>query len=129
MSTLGEQAQELGRRRKPRRYRLLRASPCSQRDGLLCEEAWGGIADKLGLSPRQMEVARYVLADQSDGEIAQALSLSRGTVHTHVERLHEKLEVHSRVQLATQVFATYLAWRIESPPPTDCPLRSRLESL
>ena len=129
MSTLGEQAQTLGRRRKPPGARVPRAFPCSQRDGLFCEEAWGGIADKLGLSPRQTEVARSVLADQSDGDIAQALSLSRGTVHTHVERLHEKLAVHSRVQLATLVFATYLAWRIESPPPRGCPLRSRLESL
>ena len=129
MSTPGEQSRELGGRRKPPGTHVPRVSPCSNGDGLFCEKAWAGIADRLELSPRQMEVARYVLADQSDGEIARALGLSRGTIHTHVDRLHEKLHVHSRVQLATQVFATYLAWRIESPPPTGCPLRSRLESL
>ena len=129
MSTPGEQSRELGGRRKRPGARVPPVFPCSNGGGLFCEKAWAGLAEKLELSPRQMEVARYVLADQSDGEIAQALGLSRGTVHTHVERLHEKLHVHSRVQLATQVFAAYLVWRIESPPPTGCPLRSRLESL
>jgi len=126
MSTPGEQSRELGGPREPPGAHVPRVSPCSNGHGPLCAKAWAGIADKLGLSPRQTEVARCVLADQSDREIARALGLSRGTVHTHVERLHQKLGVHSRVQLATQVFATYLAWRIESPPPTDCPLRSRL---
>ncbi len=106
-----------------------RVLPCSDRRGLFCEDAWAGIADKLALSPRQIEVARYVLADQSDEEIAEATGLSRGTVHTHVERLHKKLGIHSRVQLAMRVLTAYLAWHIESPPPTRCPLRSRLELL
>jgi DNA-binding CsgD family transcriptional regulator len=129
MSTPGEQSREWGGRRRPPGAHVPKGCPCSNGHALFCEKAWASIADKLGLSPRQMQVARYLLADQSDGEIAQALGLSRGTVHTHVDRLHEKLHVHSRVQLATQVFATYLAWRIESPPPTGCPLRSRLESV
>ncbi len=129
MSTPGERSRELGGRRRPPGAWVPRLSPCSNGHGLFCEEAWAAIADKLDLSPRQMEVARCVLTDQSDGEIARVLGLSRGTVHTHMERLHERLHVHSRVQLATQVFAAYLAWRIELPPPTGCPLRSRLESL
>lgn len=129
MPTPGEQFCELrGHRESPRTW-VFQEAPCCKGRGLLCEEAWAAIANKLELSPRQMEVARCVLTDQGDGEVAQALGLSRGTVHTHVERLHEKLHVHSRVQLATQVFAAYLAWRIESPPSTGCPLRSRLESL
>ncbi len=86
------------------------------------------IASKLDLSSRQVQVARCVLSDQGEEEIARALGLSRGTVHTHLERLHEKLEVHSRVQSARRVFAAYFAWLIESPPPSGHPLRSRLES-
>jgi DNA-binding CsgD family transcriptional regulator len=80
----------------------------SQRCGaqeLFSEEAWVGIADKLGLSARQMMVARYVVADRSDDDIAAILNLSLGTVKTHMERLHAKLEVHSRVQLVEQIFA------------------------
>jgi len=95
--------------------------PCGDGHGLLCREAWVGIGDVLGLSPRQAEVARCVLADQGEDEIAQALGLSPDTVHSHVKRLREKLHAHSRLQLATRIFATYLAWRIESPPPIGCP--------
>jgi DNA-binding NarL/FixJ family response regulator len=74
-------------------------------------------------------VARCVVADQSDGDIAEALGLSWSTVQTHMERLHNKLNVHSRVQLVTRVVAAYLSWRNESPPPTGCRVHTRLASL
>ena len=129
MSAILEKSQKRGGQRKPRELRVLQTFPCSLRHGLFCKEAWERVAGKLGLSPRHTEVARSALADQSEEDIAQALGVSQRTVHTHVERLHEKLEVHTRVQLVTLVFATYLEWRMESPPPIDCPLRSRIESL
>ncbi len=127
MSLPGEQPQKSrGRHRLPR-ARIECVSPCFNGGGLFCKDAWAGLASKFGLSPRQGEVAQSTLAHRSDEGIAQALSLSRRTVHTHVERLYEKLEIHSHIQLAPLVFATYLAWRIESPPPIDYPLRSRFE--
>lgn len=115
-----------GRRKGP--GTLLIPRTCGDGQGLFCNAAWAGIAGRLGLSPRQKEVARYVLADQSDDQIAQALGLSRGTVQTHMERLRDKLHVHSRIQLVLRVVAAYLDWRIESPPPSGCPVKSRLES-
>lgn len=97
------------------------------RDGeLFCEAAWGGITERLGLSPRQAETVRCVLADQSDDDIASALSMERATVRTHMERLHGKLGTRNRVQLAVRVFRVYRAWYIESSPPLGCPLRNRL---
>jgi DNA-binding CsgD family transcriptional regulator len=96
-------------------------SPCCEGPGLFCEEAWAGITERLELSPRQAQIAKAVLADQSDDEIAQALGLSPDTAHSHVQRLREKLHAHSRLQLATRVFATYLAWRTDSGPPIGCP--------
>ncbi len=112
-----------------RQARALEVPPCCGVRDLFCEEAWAGITGKLGLSARQAIVVRYVVADRSDHDIAEALSLSRSTVQTHMERLHNKLNVHSRVQLVTRVVAAYLSWRNESPPPTGCRVHTRLASL
>jgi DNA-binding CsgD family transcriptional regulator len=101
--------------------RQMTEAPRSQRCGgqeLFCEEAWERIANKLGLSARQKMVARSVVADRSDDDIAAILSLSLSTVKTHMERLHAKLDVHSRVQFVRRIVAAYLAWRAELPPPT-----------
>ncbi len=117
MLTAGERCPKLSGRHAPLTACVAAAFPSSDGHGLFCEEAWAAIADKLELSPRQMEVARCVLTDQSDEEIARALGLSRGTVHTHVERLHEKLDVHSRVQVVTRVVAAYTP--ILPPPSAD----------
>ena len=128
MSVPGEHSRRPDGRRKRFGAGGLRVSPCCDGPGLFCAEAWTGIVGKLGLSPRQAQIAKCVLANQSDDEIAQALGLSWGTVQTHMERLHERLGVHSRLQLATQVVATYLAWRRESAPPRGCPVQTRLDS-
>jgi DNA-binding NarL/FixJ family response regulator len=104
------------------------ASPCAKGHNFFCEEAWAGIAVKLGLSQRQVEAARCVVAGQGDKEIARRLDVSCSTVQTHLGRLYEKLEIQSRVELATQVFSAYCAWRTESPPPTGCPQKTRLEA-
>jgi DNA-binding CsgD family transcriptional regulator len=96
---------------------------CCPEHGVFCDEAWAGIAEKLGLSARQVAILRRILADQSEEEIAQALALSRDTVHTHMQRLHQKLHAHSRLQLATAVFGPCLVWHFESPPPSGCRLR------
>lgn len=106
---------------------LLRDSRlCSDGYDLFCDEAWAGIAKRLRLSSRQVEVVRRVLADQNDEEIASSLGLERATVRTHMERLHEKLGTCNRLQLATRIILTYRTWCIEAPPPRGCPLQDRL---
>jgi DNA-binding CsgD family transcriptional regulator len=106
----------------------LRTPPCCNARHLFCDQAWAGIADKLELSARQAEILRCTLADQTDEEIASTVGVARSTVHTHMERLRERLQAHGRLQLATNVFGACLVWHFESHPPTGCPLRSRLES-
>ena len=95
--------------------------PCFNGSDTFCKEAWEGIATILELSPRQVEIACGVLADQSDKEIAVTLGVSTCTAQTYLARLREKLEVGSRMQIAMKIVAAYLAWRIKSPPPTGCP--------
>jgi len=50
------------------------------------------------LSPRETEVLDYLVKGYSYKEVAEVMSISYGTVHTHIERIYRKLHVQSRAQ-------------------------------
>jgi DNA-binding NarL/FixJ family response regulator len=50
------------------------------------------------LTPREMEILERVAEGMSNREIAEALSISRATVETHVQKVYRKLDVKSRTQ-------------------------------
>ncbi len=77
MSIPGEQSQ------KSAGARILEAPSCCPPHGVFCDEAWAAIADKLNLSPRQVQVARCVVGGQADREIVRTLGISWHTVQTH----------------------------------------------
>lgn len=52
------------------------------------------------LSAREWEVAEAVAEGLTNAEIAVRLGISRRTVATHLERIFERLELHSRAALA-----------------------------
>lgn len=52
------------------------------------------------LSAREWEVARCVARGLTNAEIAKDLGVSRRTVATHLERIYERLQIHSRAALA-----------------------------
>ena len=54
------------------------------------------------LTQRELEVLRLVAAGKTNAEIAQALSISVGTVKVHVERIIDKLGVSDRTQAAVR---------------------------
>jgi DNA-binding NarL/FixJ family response regulator len=53
-----------------------------------------------GLSRRELEVLRLIVAGRSDREIAEALFISPRTVTTHVSNIFDKLELSSRAEAA-----------------------------
>jgi DNA-binding CsgD family transcriptional regulator/tetratricopeptide (TPR) repeat protein len=53
-----------------------------------------------GLTPRERDVLRLVVAGRSNPEIAEALFLSRRTVTTHLTRIFAKLGVQGRAEAA-----------------------------
>jgi non-specific serine/threonine protein kinase len=59
----------------------------------------------VGLSPRELEVARLLVAGKTDREIGDALFISRRTVESHVARIFEKTGVRTR-SAATAVIVT-----------------------
>lgn len=52
----------------------------------------------LGITEREFAALELLALGQSNKEIALVMKVSPNTVKTHVTRLYEKLEVHSRVQ-------------------------------
>ena len=55
-------------------------------------------ADEGMLSPREREVLEYLARGYLYKEIAAALGLGYDTVHTHIRRIYEKLQVRSRTE-------------------------------
>jgi NarL family two-component system response regulator LiaR len=52
------------------------------------------------LTDRELEVLKYVAQGLSNQEIAQVMVISQATVHSHVNKILNKLEVNSRTQAA-----------------------------
>ena len=64
---------------------------------------------QFGLTPRELEVLQYLVTGKSDGEIADALFISRRTAATHVRHIYDKLGVSSRAQAAAVAVRNHLA--------------------
>jgi DNA-binding CsgD family transcriptional regulator len=62
----------------------------------------GQPADAPGLTPRELEVLRLVAAGRTNGQIAEALFISRKTASVHVSNILAKLGVHTRTEAAAE---------------------------
>jgi DNA-binding CsgD family transcriptional regulator len=58
--------------------------------------------DRLGLTDREAEVLRLVAQGYSNGQIGQALFISRKTASVHVSNILRKFGVSSRIEAATR---------------------------
>ena len=66
------------------------------------------VRSRLGLSPREFEIALLLLAGHTEKGTAKALQSRPATVHSHVERIYRKVEVRSRSGLVSKLFEAYL---------------------
>jgi DNA-binding NarL/FixJ family response regulator len=57
-----------------------------------------GARETEDLSPREVAVLDYLVKGYSYKETADAMDISYSTVHTHIERIYQKLHVRSRGQ-------------------------------
>jgi predicted ATPase/DNA-binding CsgD family transcriptional regulator len=71
--------------------------------------AWPAMAGTSGvLTPREREVAVLVAQGLTNRQIAEALVISEGTARIHIEHILNKLDFHSRAQIAAWVVAQRL---------------------
>jgi len=57
------------------------------------------LRDRLGLTGRQAQVAAELASGATEAEAAAKLELGAPTLHTHVRRIYEKLDLRSRAEL------------------------------
>lgn len=57
----------------------------------------------LRLSPRQIEIVKYLCEGYSYGEISIVLSIARNTVHSHARRIYGILGVKGKYELYEQL--------------------------
>ena len=56
------------------------------------------------LTPRQIEVLRYLAQGSRAEEIAESLGVSLHTVRTHLQNIFEKLGVHSQIEAVSRAY-------------------------
>src|SRR5687767_10657282 len=81
---------------------------------LLSSAEWEELVRALGLSRREAEIVAAILDGRRDREIAQELSISVHTVHSHIRRIYGKLRVPDRAALVARLFADYANLRRRS---------------
>ena len=74
----------------------------------LAESEWDTLAGKLSLSLRQRQILQCVFDGQDQASIASELGIKRDTVHAHLARIYDKLNVHSRCELVVRAFLAYI---------------------
>jgi ATP/maltotriose-dependent transcriptional regulator MalT len=70
---------------------------------------------RYGLSPREIEVLRLLVAGQTDREIGETLFISRCTAQGHVARLFDKLSVNTRTAAVAAAISSGLLADPSSP--------------
>jgi DNA-binding CsgD family transcriptional regulator len=75
---------------------------------LLSEDTWSLLAQRLRLSPKEVEIIRGLLNERSEAVISREMGVSPHTVHTHIKRLYRKMKVTSRSAAIARVFEEYL---------------------
>jgi len=73
----------------------------------LTTDEWCVVSGYLALSARESEIARYILENMSEVQIAARLSISPRTVHAHTERIYRRLGVHGRYQLVLRLLSVF----------------------
>jgi DNA-binding CsgD family transcriptional regulator len=57
------------------------------------------VRERLGLSLRQSEVISELARGGTEATVAQKLGIKESTVHEHIRRVYDKLELGSRAEL------------------------------
>ena len=60
---------------------------------------------RLGVSPRQAQVAELLLQGRQDKQIASELGIAARTVRAHLGELFDRFDARGRVELAVQIMS------------------------
>lgn len=70
---------------------------------MLTDAQWHLVSDKLNLTPREQEVCQLLFKIKTRDGIASALDITPRTVRQHMEQIHKKMHVNSRVGVVLRI--------------------------
>lgn len=76
-------------------------------NGVFSQVEWSELSTKLGLSPRQSQVANLLLMGFADKQIAAKLDISTHTLRTYLDRMFTKMDVSDRCELLVHIFKEF----------------------
>jgi DNA-binding CsgD family transcriptional regulator len=59
-----------------------------------------GVAERIGLTARELDVLRHLASGETNREIGRSLYISHKTASVHVSRILAKLDARTRVEAA-----------------------------
>ena len=85
---------------------------------ILQDKHWSFIQRKYLMSPRELEIAKLVCRGLSNNQIASDLTISNGTVKTHLRNIYRKVRVNSKLNMLLNFIVTtsHLASRPQNSP-------------
>lgn len=72
-------------------------------ESLITPHQWSKISQLVEMSPREIQISNLLFAGLTRVEIAEELGITPRTVRFHMESLHEKLKVKTRVELVLRL--------------------------
>ncbi len=96
------------RNRYPALSGAAEAVPTDNGRALLDSVQWPSVGEYLGLSSRELELVRLILAGKKMFAIAVEMGLALGTVKTYSQRIHRKLGVSDQRELTLAVVSAHL---------------------
>lgn len=70
---------------------------------LISTEQWTVISKIVEMTPREMQISGLLFTGMTRNEIAEKLKIAPRTVRFHMEVLHEKLQVNTRVEFVLRL--------------------------
>lgn len=70
---------------------------------LISADQWDVISRLVEMTPREIQVSNLLFTGMTRNEIAEELGIATRTVRFHMEVLHEKLQVNTRVELVLRL--------------------------
>lgn len=83
-------------------------TPGGHREGAPLPMQYGEALRGADLTPRETEILRRLVAGESTGQISGELRISVHTARTHVQRILQKLGVHSKLEAAAYAAKNHL---------------------
>ena len=73
--------------------------------GLFDEEQWSYLQKRYQITPRELQIAKFVCQGFNNEQIAEALRIKHGTVKSHLRNVYRRVRVRNKILLLLRFLA------------------------